>query len=108
MKRTKCIIFTLKSVNYLFYWDYYRKFADNNIKRYDMSREEHSKAGFVIYLISEFARKFGIHPNQAYQYIKRHKGLEHLYKHYNVLHTFSFDDTVDCIYQVCQNNGGKL
>ena len=52
-----------------------------------MSREEHNKAGYVIYLISEFAQKFGIHPNQAYQYIKRHKGLEHLYKHYNVLHT---------------------
>ena len=52
-----------------------------------MSREEHNKAGFVIYLISEFAKKFGIHPNQAYQYIKRHKGLEYLYKHYNVLHT---------------------
>lgn len=70
-----------------------------------MSREEHNKAGFVIYLISEFAKKFGIHPTQAYQYIKRHKGLEHLYKHYNVLHTFSFEDSVDCIYQVCQNNG---
>ena len=52
-----------------------------------MSREEHNKAGYVIYLISEFAQKFGIHPNQAYQYIKRHKGLEYLYKHYNVLHT---------------------
>ena len=42
-----------------------------------MSREEHNKAGYVIYLISEFAKKFGIHPTQAYQYIKRHKGLEH-------------------------------
>ena len=73
-----------------------------------MSREEHNKAWFVIYLISEFAKKFGIHPNQVYQYIKRHKGLEYLYKHYNVLHTFSLDDTVDRIYQVCQNNGGKL
>ena len=52
-----------------------------------MSREEHNKAGYVIYLISEFAQKFGIHPNQAYQYIKRHKGLEYLYKHHNVLHT---------------------
>ena len=77
-------------------------------KHYDMSREEHNKARYVIYLISEFAKKFGIHPNQAYQYIKRHKGLGHLYKHYNVLHTFLFDDPVDCIYQVCQNNGGKL
>ena len=52
-----------------------------------MSREEHNKDGDVIYLLSEFAQKFGIHPNQAYQYIKRHKGLEYLYKHHNVLHT---------------------
>ena len=73
-----------------------------------MSREEHNKVGYIIYLISEFAAKFGILPNQAYQYIERHKGLEHLYKHYNVLHTFSFEDTVDFICQVYQNNGGKL
>ena len=31
--------------------------------------EEHNKAGFVIYLISEFAKKYGIHPTQAYQYV---------------------------------------
>ena len=32
-----------------------------------MSREEHNKVGYIIYLISEFAAKFGILPNQAYQ-----------------------------------------
>lgn len=73
-----------------------------------ISREGHNKVGYVIYLISEFAHKYNILPNQAYQYIKRHKGLEHLYKHYKVLHTFSFEDSIDCIYQVCQDNGGKL
>lgn len=73
-----------------------------------MSREEHNKVGYIIYLISEFADKYGILPNQAYQYLKRHKGLEHIYQHYSVLHTFSFADSVDCISQVCQNNGGKL
>lgn len=73
-----------------------------------MSREEHYKVGYVISVVGEFALKYGILPNQAYQYLKRHKGLDHLYQHYNVLHTFSFEDAVDCMYQVCKNNGGKL
>ena len=73
-----------------------------------MSREEHYKAGYVVSLISEFATKYGIMPRQAYAYLKRFKGLEHLYAHYNVLHTFSFADSVEAVYEVCKYNGGKL
>lgn len=73
-----------------------------------MSREEHNTIGYVVALVSEFAAKYGILPRQAYAYLKRFKGLDHLYQHYNVLHTFSFEDTVDTVAQVCRHNGGKL
>ena len=64
--------------------------------------------GFVVVLISEFANHFGIRPRQAYAYLKRYKGMEHLQNHYGILHTQSLSDAIDALTQVCANNGGAL
>lgn len=73
-----------------------------------MSRDNRNIIGYTVALISEFASHFGIGSRQAYAYLKRFKGLEHLQQHYGVLHTQSFDDTVEALAQVCANNGGGL
>ena len=73
-----------------------------------MSHEDKNIIGYTVALITEFANRFGIHPRQAYAYLKRFKGLEHLQQYYGVLHTQSFPDTVDALAQVCANNGGGL
>lgn len=73
-----------------------------------MAREERNMIGYTVALISEFANHFHIHPRQAYAYMKRFKGIEHLIEHYAVLHTQSFPDTVEVLAQVCSNNGGGL
>ena len=73
-----------------------------------MSREERNVIGYTVALISEFASRFGIRPREAYAYLKRFSGLEHLATHYGVLHTQSFRDTVDVMAQVCAHNGGEL
>jgi len=73
-----------------------------------MAREERNMIGYMVALVSEFALRFGIQPRQAYAYLKRYKGMEHLHRHYGILHTQSFPDTVDVLAQVCQNNGGGL
>lgn len=73
-----------------------------------MAHEERNIIGYTVALISEFALRFGIRPRQAYAYLKRYKGMEHLQRHYGVLHTQSFPDTVDALAQVCLNNGGGL
>jgi len=73
-----------------------------------MAREDRNVFGFTVALISEFAAHFGINPRQAYAYLKRYKGMEHLRDHYAVLHTQSFSDTVETLAQVCANNGGLL
>lgn len=73
-----------------------------------MSREEHNIVGYVVALVSEFAARYGIMPRQAYSYLHRFKGLDHLYLHYNVLHTYSFEDSVEAVSEVCRHNGGKL
>lgn len=73
-----------------------------------MSREEHNMVGYVVALVSEFATRYGIMPRQAYAYLSRFKGLDHLYDHYKILHTYSFEDTVEVVSEVCRHNGGKL
>ncbi|MBR5694609.1 MAG: DUF3791 domain-containing protein [Paludibacteraceae bacterium] len=73
-----------------------------------MSREDHNIVGYVVALVSEFATRNRIRPQQAYGYLKRFKGLDYLYQHYNVVHTFSFEDSVEAITEVCKHNGGKL
>ena len=49
-----------------------------------MAREERNIIGFTVALVSEFALRFGIRPRQAYAYLKRYKGMEHLREHYAV------------------------
>ena len=73
-----------------------------------MPREEKNMVGFIVALISEFAKRFGINPRQSYAYLMRYQGMKHLHDHYSVLHTQSFPDTVDVLVQVCANNGGGL
>ena len=73
-----------------------------------MAREDRNVFGFTVALITEFAQHYGVQPRQAYAYLKRFKGMEHLREHYGVLHTQSFPDSVDVLTQVCLNNGGLL
>ena len=73
-----------------------------------MSREDRNRLGYTVALISEFASRFGIQPRQAYAYMKRFGGLEHLNENYGVLHTQSFNDGVEIMTQVCAHHGGEL
>lgn len=45
---------------------------------------------------------------QAFNYLNRFKGLQFLHKHYEILHTQSFEDVIDDLAMVCRNNGGQL
>lgn len=63
---------------------------------------------FLVALVSEFAARLGISQDVAYNYIREYQGLEYYFKHYNVLHTLSFEENVEDMIQVCANNGGKL
>ncbi len=63
---------------------------------------------FLVALVSELAAHLGISQDTAYNYIREYKGLEYYFKHYNILHTLSFEENVEDILQVCANNGGLL
>ena len=73
-----------------------------------MSENSHNILQYTIALVADFASHYGISQRQALNYLVRFKGFKHLQDYYEVLHTFSFEDSIASLAQVCRNNGGKL
>lgn len=75
-----------------------------------MSRDKYNMLQYTVALVSEFSAHFGISQQQALNYLVRFKGggVAHLEEFYNILHTHSFNDSIDALAKVCRNNGGRL
>ena len=73
-----------------------------------MSREETNQICYIVAFIATFAKKFNLGQQQAYNYLKRFKGIDYLMSFYDVLHTQSFEDAIHDISIICQRNGGAL
>lgn len=73
-----------------------------------MLRTEQNKIKFIIALVAEFSRTYQLKQKQAFNYLRRFKGLDFLEKHYNIMHTQSFEDVIESLTIVCQRNGGQL
>lgn len=67
-----------------------------------------AKIEYIIMLIKLFARHFGLSFQQAYRYVSIHQGIEYAERHYNVLHTLSFEDQVEGLATYCHKKGGAL
>lgn len=63
---------------------------------------------YIIALVNEFAKRFGLTEIQAYRYIRLHKGIAFLEQHYGIIHTLDFSEAVDSVALYCRRNGGKL
>lgn len=73
-----------------------------------MSEQNLSKIGFLVALINEFGKRFGLTDKQSYDYISRYGGIEMFLQHYNILHTLSFPDMVEGMASYCNRQGGEL
>lgn len=73
-----------------------------------MSRSELYKLKYTIALIAEFSKKYSIEERQAYNYLKRFKGMTYLDSFYDVLHTLSFEDAIETLTTVCNQHGGQI
>lgn len=73
-----------------------------------MSSTEKHKIEYLVALIFDFAKTYKIKQQQAFNYLKRFKGLEFYERHYNVMHTQSFEDSIEDLVRVCNKNGGWL
>ncbi len=73
-----------------------------------MTELNRNKAGFLVALIDEFGKRFGLSNREAYRYINQYGGVQMFFKHYDILHTLSFSDMVDGMAAFCGRHGGKL
>ena len=63
---------------------------------------------YIIALVNEFAKRFGLSEKQAYRYIRVHTGVEFIEQNYGIIHTLDFNEAVDSLALYCRKAGGKL
>lgn len=63
---------------------------------------------YIMTAIIEFGRRHRLSIKEASNYLVRFKGVDFLTEFYDVEHTLSFNDCVDDLTAICQNNGGAL
>ena len=66
------------------------------------------KIDFMVALIDEFGKRFGLSSKESYSYINRYGGVQMFFNHYDILHTLSFSDMVEGMAAFCHRQGGKL
>lgn len=54
------------------------------------------KIEYIIMLVKLFARRFELSYMQAFRYVCLHDGIEFAKRHYNILHTLTFEDQAGC------------
>ncbi|MFI3172025.1 MAG: DUF3791 domain-containing protein [Eubacteriales bacterium] len=47
---------------------------------------------YIVCCVSEFADKYGLKENQAFQYLEEYQAIEFLKQNYEVEHTLSFEE----------------
>lgn len=66
------------------------------------------KVDYLIALINEFGRHYGLTDRDAYRYLKQY-GFMSIYEDcYEYLHTQSFDSATEELAGFCRRNGGHL
>lgn len=73
-----------------------------------MTEQNTHKISFLVALISEFGRRFGVTDRQSYEYISSCGGIDMFLQNYDILHTLSFADMVEGMAAFCERKGGKL
>lgn len=63
---------------------------------------------YIIALVNEFSKRYGLTEKQAYRYIRIHKGIAFIEEYYDIMHTLSFEDAVDEVALYCRKSGGIL
>ena len=66
------------------------------------------KVEYIVALVNEFAKRFGLTDVQAFRYITLYKGVELIDDHYDIMHTLDFRDTVESLAAYCHRQGGAL
>lgn len=63
---------------------------------------------YIIALVNEFAKKYGLSDKQAFNYIHHYQGVSFIEKNYGIIHTLDFDEAIDSVTIYCRKFGGEL
>ncbi|ROT11262.1 DUF3791 domain-containing protein [Muribaculum intestinale] len=63
---------------------------------------------YIIALVNEFAKRFGLSDKQAYNYIKFHRGVDFIEENYGIIHTLDFNEAIESVAAYCRRSGGEL
>lgn len=73
-----------------------------------MSAIAKKQLDYLMIFIKMFADSVSMSEKQAFNYLDRHKGIEFVRNHYDVIHTLDFDYAIEDIRKVCRANGGRI
>ncbi|MDE7413046.1 MAG: DUF3791 domain-containing protein [Muribaculaceae bacterium] len=71
-------------------------------------KEIKNRIEYIIICVSEFAKRFKLTNQQAYNYLRRFNGIDFLNEFYEVEHTQSIESAVDDLQIFCYHRGGRL
>ena len=90
---------------YLFFSTAYTNFT---LQMNDAMYSNADKIEWTLIFVSEFGRKFGLTMKQAFNYLTRYKGIDFINRHYDYVHTQSFQSMISDISDYCHRKGGAL
>ena len=73
-----------------------------------MNTREINIINWLVVCVNEFARQFSLDTKTAFKYLYNYGGIDFLQEHYEAEHTLSFDEAVEDLQIICQNNGGEV
>lgn len=82
-----------------------RKTQNKQQKNMYTNRE---KIEWTLIFVYEFGRRYGLTTKQAFNYLKRYKGIDFVDRHYDYVHTQSFESMINDISEYCRLKGGML
>ena len=72
----------------------------------ELDQETQDKVRFLTFIIAIFAHTYKMNRQAAYFYLKKHGGLDYLFRHWWTLHTEDPYWAVRSLYEACRKRGG--
>lgn len=73
-----------------------------------MTRNQRTQIDYTVACVNEFAKWKSIHPQKAFFYLDKYKGIHFLKENYEIEHTLSMEEAMEDLEIICKNNGGNL
>ncbi len=68
----------------------------------------HEKSDYTVTCVSEFAARHGMTQKEAFRFLYKYGAIAFVKENYEIEHTLSYDDVMDDMLTICQQNGGTL